>query len=447
MKRLLKFACIAAMAGACADDKPISCTESVCKDGIYENCIDGKLQTAIVCESLECADTKTCKSVTICTDNICQNGKIQECLGGSLQVEKACESGECADTKTCKSVTICTDNICQDGKIQECHGGSLQAEKACESGECADTKTCKSVATCTDNVCHNGKFQECLDGKLQAEKACESGECADAKTCKSAAICTDNICQDGKIQECHGGSLQAEKACESGECADSKTCKPAAVCTDNICQDGKIQACLDGKLQPEKACESGKCANATSCLISADPVILALWDFETGRLPDSDGMLTPDRGIMGGSVLMISNIDRAVSISSTGGQGGSSRAIYASGWSTKAEPAFILDQHWMILVETTGYTDIQFSYFVAGSSTNSKKFATIYIAGDDKIVEIDRLETSGNNVYVPQTLTWIPLPKAANKDSIYIGIHPYAVPAASTTTRLDNVVITGVPMH
>ncbi len=250
--------CHAAVCTCLASGAAPAATETVCNDGLDNNC-DGKT---------DCADTTACATGTACG------------TGGAT-----CAAAACACSGNGGVAQPAGETACSDGFDNDCDGLVDCADPQCSTLSCgANGKTCHStVCTClasgaapaaSETSCTDGVDNNC-DGKV---------DCADTTACAAGTTCGANGYKCA-AQACscsgNGGAVQAtETSCGDGFDND---CDGKADCLDPNCAG---QACGTGK-----TCSNTTCVAGGSCLPDGGAPAASETNCKDGIDDDCNGLI------------------------------------------------------------------------------------------------------------------------------------------------------------
>lgn len=276
------------VAADCRTDK--ACLTTACDHGVClftphdEKCGAGETcNPDLGCTNPEAANTScvpTGKTETVCTDGVDDDcdGRIDcmddDCSGSVCEDGDACTKGESCKNNTCSGGTQinCDDN-------NECTTDSCNPTGGCEhkpssGGSCDDKNSCTGPGTCAEGVCQAGP-QNCDDGNPCTDDTCgpdgclhtnNTAACDDGLFCNGADTCAAGACTVHAGTPCGQACNEDAKVCVG--CVKNEDCGPATVGAFGAC-GGFVGTCGNDGTQSRtvttRTCNNNVCsANTTT---------------------------------------------------------------------------------------------------------------------------------------------------------------------------------------
>jgi hypothetical protein len=227
-------------------------TETVCVDGIDDDC-----DAMIDCADPDCAN-EACDDGSACTEN------------------DACGDGVCAgETIECDDSNPCTDDACDD---------TIGCTTANNTAACDDASTCTIDDVCADGVCAGttigcDDMNPCTDDTCDAALGCQhtnnTADCDDGFWCNGPDRCLDGACDDHGPAPCASFCNEMTRVCD--QCAVDADCGavsngPWSMCDyTTICDTAATQTrsvmtprCMAGMCSVVTTTETMPCTRPTN---------------------------------------------------------------------------------------------------------------------------------------------------------------------------------------
>jgi hypothetical protein len=231
------------------DCKPQGATETICDDGVDDDC-DGEIDCFDAdCAGRACDDANECTTGETCEKSTCGGGKALACDDGEPCTSDACDpkkgcvnaprtSGACDDGNACTEGDQCVSGHCKGGAAVACDDKNPCTDDKCDSdtgcahvpnkASCDDGDACTTGDTCAAGACKPGAAVACDDKNPCTDDGCNAKSGCFSKS--NAAACDDGVYCNG-ADTCASGicSVHAGDPCKMVCSEPGKTCVGCAV--------------------------------------------------------------------------------------------------------------------------------------------------------------------------------------------------------------------------